>query len=66
MSDPLALLRQAIDSTTGSARAFAGAIGVDERTIRRWLAEERPIPGPVVTLCRILCDRPALLIRPPP
>jgi len=58
MADPL---RDAIAATTGSARAFATLIGSDERTVRRWLAGDRAIPGPVLTLCRLLVMRPRLL-----
>jgi DNA-binding transcriptional regulator YiaG len=58
---PPDLLRAAIDATTGSARAFAGLIGSDERTVRRWLAEERAIPGPVCTLCRLVIAKPHLV-----
>jgi len=54
------LLREAITATTGSARAFAALIGSDERTVRRWLAGERGIPGPVLALCRLLVARPTL------
>lgn len=53
-------LREAIEATTGSARAFAGLIGSDERTVRRWLAGDRAIPGPVLALCRLLIARPKL------
>jgi DNA-binding transcriptional regulator YiaG len=55
------LLRAAIMATTQSARAFASLIGSDERTVRRWLAGDRELPGPVVTLCRLLIERPSLL-----
>lgn len=36
----------------GSARAYAGTIETDERTVRRWLAGDRPIAG--VTLALLL------------
>jgi DNA-binding transcriptional regulator YiaG len=55
------LLRQAITATTESARAFAAMIGSDERTVRRWLAGDRSIPGPVLALCRLLIARPKLM-----
>ena len=58
MTDPL---RDAIEATTQSARAFAALIGSDERTVRRWLAGDRAIPGPVLTLCRLLMLRPSLV-----
>jgi DNA-binding transcriptional regulator YiaG len=58
---PANSLRDAIAATTESARAFAGLIGSDERTVRRWLAGDREIPGPVLTLCRLLIARPRLI-----
>jgi len=60
MSDA-ALLRHAIGASGLSARAFAGLIEVDERTVRYWLAEERHIPGPVRVLCRAILRNPALV-----
>lgn len=58
---PDAILRDAIAATTESARAFAGLIGSDERTVRRWLAGDRSIPGPVLALCRLLIAKPRLM-----
>jgi hypothetical protein len=60
MTDPQAELRHAISATTGSARAFAVVIDSHERTVRRWLAGDRAIPGPVLQLCRLLTARPSL------
>jgi len=54
-------LRAAIGATTNSARAFAAMIGSDERTVRRWLAGDRDIPGPVLTLCRLLVAYPGMI-----
>lgn len=48
-ADPVALLRTAIARSGLSARAFAVTVlARDERTIRRWLANDRPMPVPVV------------------
>lgn len=60
-------LRAAIAATTQSARAFARLIEADERTVRRWLAGDSKVPGPVLVLCRLLVMRPALarLLLPP-
>lgn len=55
------ILRNAIAATTKSDRAFAKLIWVDERTVRRWVAGEREIPGPVLVLCRLLIARPTLM-----
>jgi len=60
MLTPDTLLRDAIDATGRSARSFSHVLGVDERTVRRWLAGEREMPGPAVQLCRLLIARPAL------
>ena len=46
--DYVALLRAAIAAAGGSARAFARRpLLRNERTIRRWLAGEQPIPKEV-------------------
>lgn len=43
------LLRAAIASSGLSARQYAAQILLrDERTVRRWLAGDSPIPAPVV------------------
>lgn len=55
------LLQAAIDASGHSARAFASVLAVDERTVRRWLAEDRGIPGPVVQLCRLIVHDPSLV-----
>lgn len=40
-----------------SAEGFARAVGVESgRTVRRWEAGERDIPGPVLHLLRIWLD----------
>ena len=54
-------LQEAITAVGATARAFAGMIGSHERTVRRWLAGEREIPGPVLALCRLLIERPSLI-----
>lgn len=41
----------------GSARAYAGTIETDERTVRRWLAGDRPIQGVTLALLRREIDR---------
>lgn len=49
MTDPVALLRKAIEESGLSARQFAVRVMLrDERTVRRWLARKSPIPEPVV------------------
>jgi hypothetical protein len=46
---PADLLRSAIERSGLSARAFAKDILLrDERTVRRWLAGDSPIPQPVL------------------
>lgn len=47
--DPVALLRSAIERSGLSARQYAETVLLrDERTVRRWLAGDSPIPEPVV------------------
>jgi DNA-binding transcriptional regulator YiaG len=47
-----------------SAEAFAAILGAGSgRTIRRWEAGERPVPGPVAVLCGLLIDMPAVRHR---
>ncbi len=48
-TDPVALLRSAIERSGLSARQYAMTVLLrDERTVRRWLAGEAPIPDPVL------------------
>lgn len=49
MPDPSTLLRDAIAASGLSARRFAVDVLLrDERTVRRWLAGDSPIPAAVV------------------
>ena len=53
------LLRSAIEASGLSARRFAREVLIrDERTIRRWLAGDSPMPEPVVAKLRELTERP--------
>lgn len=53
----VSLLRAAIEASGLSARRFASDVLLrDERTVRRWLAGDSPIPEPVV---QFLERRPA-------
>lgn len=50
---PSDLLREAIERSGLSARAFAREILLrDERTVRRWLAGDSPIPEPVIAFLK--------------
>lgn len=52
-SEPVELLRTAIERSGLSARAFAKDILLrDERTVRRWLAGDSPIPQAVIDWLR--------------
>jgi DNA-binding transcriptional regulator YiaG len=43
-----------------SAKAFARLVQVEsDRTVRRWEAGDRDIPGPVIVIARALRDSPA-------
>lgn len=55
------VIRAAIQLSGLSARKFAALIMVDERTVRRWLADEVEIPGPVITLCRLIIEEPGVV-----
>ena len=60
-SDSCSLLRRAIDATDFSDRAFARRVlNVDERTLRRWLACERRVPGPVIAVSQTIVDHPVI------
>lgn len=55
--DNPALLRAAIEASGLSARRFAvEVLAVDERTVRRWIAGDREMPGPAVQICRLILD----------
>jgi hypothetical protein len=50
---PADLLRKAIERSGLSARAFARDVLLrDERTVRRWLAGDSPIPEPVINFLK--------------
>lgn len=55
------LLARAIEVSGLSARRFAVAVlGVDERTVRRWLAGDRELQSTVRLVCKALLRRPKL------
>lgn len=57
-------LREARQTLGLSAARFAAAVGVaDGRTVRRWEAGDREIPGSVAILVRLLLDMPAIRKR---
>lgn len=62
------VLREAIPASGLSARQFAQLLDVDERTVRRWLAGDREIPGPVRVICEAILRDPATVasLAPPP
>lgn len=37
-------------------------LGVDERTVRRWLAGDRPLSGTVRVVCRAIVAEPSLVV----
>jgi hypothetical protein len=50
----VALLRRALALSGLSARAFATQVLIrDERTVRRWLKGDSPIPAPVVAFLKV-------------
>jgi DNA-binding transcriptional regulator YiaG len=56
------LIHAAMESTGLSARALARALEVDERTVRRWIAGDREMPGPARQLCRVLVADPSVAL----
>lgn len=56
------LIHAAMESTGLSARALSRVLDCDERTIRRWLAGDRAMPGPARQLCRALATDPSLVL----
>lgn len=59
-ADARLLLVAAIATTGLSQVAIAAVLSVDARTVRKWLAGDRAIPGPAVQLCRALVHDPGL------
>jgi DNA-binding transcriptional regulator YiaG len=52
--------RAALDRLGLSQSEAARRCGVNARTVRRWVAGDRPIPGPVIALIRTwMAQRPA-------
>jgi DNA-binding transcriptional regulator YiaG len=58
---PNDVLDVAIAASGLSARSFAALLQVDERTVRRWKAEEREIPGPVIVICAAIIRDPRIV-----
>lgn len=57
-----ALILAAIKATGLTQRALAEAIGVNERTMRRWLDNAQPLEGPTRLAFRALVRNPSLLL----
>lgn len=55
-------LRAALASTGLSQVALAQALGVDPRTLRRWLAGDSEVPEPVRRVCVLLAADPSLVL----
>ncbi len=56
------LLSAAIDASSLTARQFAiDVLGVEDRTIRRWLDESRDVPSTVKILSAAIVRRPAIV-----
>lgn len=55
------ILSRAITATGMSARKFGvEVLGIDPRSIRKWLGDERAIPPNVRIVCQAIIDRPVL------
>lgn len=56
MPDPIRVLRAAIAATTGNAAQFAPLIGVEDRSVYRWLDGTRDISRTSLILCHLLVE----------
>lgn len=56
------LLSRAIEFSNRSAVQFAALLGVDDRTVRRWLADDREVPAPVRLLCALIVADPTVVM----
>jgi len=56
-----AAYKKALKSLGLTQEGAAELVGSDKRTGRRWAAGERAIPPPMVTLVRLLLERPELI-----
>ncbi|HEX9488488.1 MAG TPA: hypothetical protein VF976_15575 [Gemmatimonadales bacterium] len=59
-------LRAALTRLKLTQVAAAHALGVDPRTMRKWLAGDARIPEPAARLLAVWLAHPELLSRPPP
>lgn len=57
-----ALILAALDATGLSARQLAFAMGVNDRTMRRWLDNAQPLEGPTRLAFRALVRDPSLIL----
>ena len=53
-------LRAALAALELTQGGFARLVRVDARTVRRWVAGDREIPGPVIAIVEWLTERPAI------
>lgn len=61
MQNDIELLTAAIEASGLSARRFAmEVLGVDERSVRRWLAGDRELQATARVVCRAILARPKL------
>ena len=54
-------LRAALTRLGLTQSGAARLLHVEPRTVRRWIAGDRDIPGPAVVLLRLWLERPELL-----
>jgi hypothetical protein len=62
--DLLALIVAAHGREHGSQAWFARRVGVNDRTVRKWIAEERPVPGWVEREAQVLAGGVQLALHP--
>lgn len=56
-----AQLRAVLDRLGLSQSEASRLLGIDPRTMRRWVLDEQPVPSPVAILFRLLDECPAAL-----
>lgn len=54
-------LRDALSDLGLNQSEFARMIGIDPRQVRRWVAGDTAVPGPVVVLVKLWLERPELV-----
>ena len=62
-TDQRVLIRAVTAATGLSQAALAAGLGVDERTVRRWVSGARRLRGPELRLLRLIVADPSVILR---